>query len=433
MGKPPHTPDPDDLVLTPGGLRPRRGVQMVKPGDVVRQLEGGKMAVETRHQPQFELSERNSHMAQNLVLTPGGYRDASLVHRVDAGHAIHMSDGVARLMHIETKKLIDLPHVAVQAGSVPGFGTGWIAYGFWINDTGNPVTSFSTTWTVPAAPVNQDGQTIFLFNGIDPSNPGAAILQPVLQWGPSNAGGGNYWSVASWYVLGNGQAFYTPLVKVNEGDQVVGVMTLTGQSGGLFSYTSAFQGIAGTSLPVLNVAELVWLNETLEAYGIADCSDYPNADLTSMRHISIQTGNTNPAVAWTHVDQVTDCGQHAIVMSDSATDGEVDLYYRQPASRFDLSKYAQYIDILFGVIHGEGGIGIVNGHIIRIPPRGPDSVLFNEIASGLALALRGFAVRDAARGHGSDKADRAGLEMIQKGLEESLTALRKATSAQGPG
>jgi hypothetical protein len=25
-----------------------------------------------------------------------------------------------------------------------------------------------------------------------------------------------------------------------------------------------------------------------------------------------------------------DCGQHSIVMSDSATDGEMDLYYRQP-------------------------------------------------------------------------------------------------------
>ena len=430
MSEPPRlAPVRDDWVLTPGGLRPREGVLMVKPGDTVRQ-EGGTIGVAPARPLQSELTERNFPMSQNLVLTPGGYRDASLVHRVEAGHAIHVSEGKTRLMNLETREFVELPRVAIQPGSVPGFGTGWIAYGFWINDTGKPVTSFRATWRVPAAPVNQDGQTIFLFNGIDPSNPGAAILQPVLQWGNSFAGGGNYWSVASWYVLGNGQAFFTPLVKVNEGNQLVGVMKLTSQSGGLFSYTSEFEGIAGTSLPVLNVAELVWLNETLEAYRITDCSDYPNTDFTGMRHISIQTGDTTPAIAWTHVDQVTDCGQHATVISDSATDGEVDLYYREPKSKFDLSKYAQFIDILFGVIHGEGGIGIINGHIVRIPPRGPDSVLFNEIVSGMDKVLRGLVVRDVARGQGSDQVDRAGLELMQKGLEESLAAVRKAIGEQ---
>ena len=29
----------------------------------------------------------------------------------------------------------------------------------------------------------------------------SAVLQPVLQWGVSAAGGGNYWAIASWYLL----------------------------------------------------------------------------------------------------------------------------------------------------------------------------------------------------------------------------------------
>ena len=208
-------------------------------------------------------------------------------------------------------------------------------------------------------------------------------------------------------------------------------MTLTGQSGGNFSYTSEFEGIAGTTLPVQNVAELVWLNETLEAYGITACSDYPATDLTGMRHISIQTGDTTPDLEWTHVNQVTDCDQHSIVISDSATDGEVDLYYRQPSSKFDLSRYAAYIDILFGVIHGEGGIGIVNGHIIRIPHSGPDYPLYRAVAGGMGQVLRGFAVRDVAHGEGSEAADRAGLALMQKGLQESLAAVNKAIEAAG--
>ena len=51
-----------------------------------------------------------------------------------------------------------------------------------------------------------------------------------------------------------GQAFHTNLVRVNPDDTLIGVMTLTGQSGSSFSYTSQFQGINGTVLPVQNIA-----------------------------------------------------------------------------------------------------------------------------------------------------------------------------------
>lgn len=59
------------------------------------------------------------------------------------------------------------------------------------------------------------------------------------------------------------------------------------------------------------------------------------------------------------------------------------------------SSTPQYIQILFGVIHGEGGIGIVNGHIIVIPPRGPAYRLFAQIADGITEVARGFEVRQA--------------------------------------
>ena len=128
-------------------------------------------------------------MASNLVLTPGGYRHSALVHRVEPGHAVHISEGKARLRNLATGTMVDVPEHKIQPGDVPGFGSGWIVDAFWQNTTGNPVTSFKTTWRVPPAPTSDSGQTIFLFNGIDPANPSQAILQPVLQWGPSHAGG----------------------------------------------------------------------------------------------------------------------------------------------------------------------------------------------------------------------------------------------------
>ena len=370
-------------------------------------------------------------MASNLVLTPGGYRHPSLVHHVDAGHAVQFTEGRAQLRNLATDALIELSQHMIQPGEVPGFGNGWIADAFWLNSTGNPVTSFKTTWQVPPPPATNSGQTIFLFNGIDPVNPSQAILQPVLQWGPSHAGGGAFWSVASWYVLGNGQAFFTTPVPVNPGDVLVGLMTLTGQSNGLFSYRVEFQGIPGTQLPVQNIAELVWCNETLEAYNINACSDYPNTDLTAMQSIQLQTGDTTPNVNWTPQDNVTDCGQHAVVAINSANGGEVDLYYRQPTkNKIPWQQYAQYIQILFGVIHGEGGIGIVNGHIVIIPPRGPAFHLFSQVLEGINEVIRGFAVRQAVEESslaGSKKtADKAGMELMVKGLEMAAKAVNKA-------
>jgi hypothetical protein len=414
-------PKGDDLVLTPGGKRPRHLVHQVGPGQVVRGDTLGNVQVE---------NERIVSMPQNLVLTPGGYRHPSLVHRVDPGFAVHVAEGKNQLRNLTTGSLVELVAPKFLPGQVPGFGSGWIADAFWQNETGKPVTSFKTTWKVPPAPKTSSGQTIFLFNGIDPADPSQAILQPVLQWGTSHAGGGPFWSIASWFVSGNGQAFFTPLVPVNVGDTLVGKMTLTGQGNGLFSYQSEFEGIAGTNLPVQNVTELVWCNETLEAYSITACSDYPDATFTAMQSIELQTGNVTPPVHWTIQDLVTDCGQHATVPVDSGSDGEVDLFYRPAVSRIPWSEFAQFIEILFGVTQDGGGVGIVNGHIVIIPPRGPASELFQEVAAGLKEVVRGFelqrtgklsSVQEAGR-----VAEKAGLEMVAKGLELASASVRKA-------
>jgi hypothetical protein len=219
-------------------------------------------------------------------------------------------------------------NVSLLPGKVPALGSGWIVYAGWTNNTGSPIATFRTTWVVPPQPATQSGQTIFLFNGIQNST---MIYQPVLQWGPSAAGGGNFWAVASWYADGQGgQAFHSQLIPVAAGAVLIGVMQLTGQSGSNYSYNCSFQGIANTQLPIQNVEQLTWANETLEAYGLTVCSDYPNTDKTGMTAISLQTNAGNPPLAWSPVSAFTDCGQSCVVVSNSPTNGEVDLFYRIP-------------------------------------------------------------------------------------------------------
>jgi len=266
-------------------------------------------------------------MATDKVLTPGGFRSRSLVHKVGEGESLRAVDNLVTKVDLATNELMEMPEISVAPEEVPALGSGWITYAYWNNGTGSSITSFGTTWTVPAAPSTPEGQTIFLFNGIQNYGQNFGILQPVLQWGPSAAGGGQFWSIASWYVTSGGQAFHTNLINVSPGDNLIGVMTLTGQSGSLFNYTSEFQGISGTNLPVSNIAELLWCNETLEAYSVNQCSDYPNTNMTALTSINIQTAGGSPSLNWTPINNVQDCGQHTIVVSNDPTNGEVDIFY----------------------------------------------------------------------------------------------------------
>ena len=192
---------------------------------------------------------------------------------------------------------------------------------------------------------------MFLFNGLEQSGSGAVpegpyILQPVLQWGPSYAGGGAYWSITNWYVDGEGgTALYKPLINVSPGDVLQGVMTLTGQSGSEFSYQSSFIGYSSADLTVTDIDELTWACETLECYGpgntsLTQCSDYPNTALTAMYDIEIKVGNsvatsTDATIAWQAATNFTDCGQNCLIISDASPGGAVYLFYETVPQNYD--------------------------------------------------------------------------------------------------
>ena len=227
-------------------------------------------------------------MAEDLVMTPGGLRPRSQVIRVPRGHAVHLSDGKTRLMNLATKALIDLPKHTLSRSIIPApsdDGDGWIANTRFTNFTDEPITSFRTKWKVPPAPFTDSGQAIFLFNAFQTSNE-HRILQPVLQWGQAKDGGGSRWVIGSWFASatpGDAFAFYSDLIDVNEGDELVGLITLISRTGPLFRYRCEFQGIDNTALEIFNDSELVRCYETLEAWGVKKCSRLSNhdADLVS--------------------------------------------------------------------------------------------------------------------------------------------------------
>jgi len=304
--------DRDDEVLTPGGPRPRSMVRSVRYGESVDVNRGVHV------------------MAADLVLTPGGFRDRSLVHQIQTGRALVATQEHFLQLDRATNQVDLVLERLLLHGQVPTLGSGWIAYAYWSNGTGTTFRRFTSKWKVPPSPSSSADplQTIFLFNGIQNTGTNFGILQPVLQWGTSAAGGGPSWSIASWYVTSGGQAFHTQLVPVSEGDVLTGTMTLVSSDGIHFNYLSEFEGVAATKLPVQNIAELTWFNETLEAYAIVDCSDYPNTTSTPFSDIVLDSAAGPLPLAWTSVSQISDCGQHAV----SSAPSEVDIIYRALSS-----------------------------------------------------------------------------------------------------
>ncbi|MDP9080514.1 MAG: DUF5977 domain-containing protein [Bacteroidota bacterium] len=290
-----------------------------------------------------------------MVMTPFGPRLKSDVHFVEDGYALSNIDGHLKKVQKQTGKVMldfgaQAPlkyltvnnvqgHIGKQLVSmsnsnnatVPGLGSGWITDAYWSNNTGLALTYFNTNWVVPSNPTTYHSQLVYLFNGLqDGFTSTSHILQPVLQFGPNGAWGGNYWTIDNWYAsCQTCTAYYGTAVTVTSGTTLHGLMQQTAVSGTNYSYNSSFVGYpTSSSLQINNVPQLYWAAETLEAYSLTQASDYPPDLNVAMSSIQIKTGTTTPTISWTAENRVTDVGQHTIVASNSNPSGEVDLYFR---------------------------------------------------------------------------------------------------------
>jgi hypothetical protein len=293
-------------------------------------------------------STPNSTVNEEMVLTPEGLMDKSKVHFIEQGFGLRVENGHIQKIETKTGRMVEdfgemeqnterfnlnrdpSNNITSNNNRVPEV-QGWIAYTYWSNpSTSTPITSFTTDWVVPSVPSKQGSQTIFLFNGMqDGTTSTSYIVQPVLQWGPSAAGGGKYWAITNWYVTSS-EAFFGSLVEVSTGTSLTGVMTETSSSGSKYSYNSSFTGYPTTAVNVSNVPQAFWAAETLESYDVTNTStEYPpNVDL-AMTSINILEGSTHPSISWTTAQATRGAAQKAEVVSNSSSDGQVDIYFRQ--------------------------------------------------------------------------------------------------------
>jgi len=277
-----------------------------------------------------------------LVLTPFGYMPRACVHGIGSDAHVLADDplglGLLRVRRNDSKVYAYPPcpttdHLKTRQvkmgqrdpadGPVltnePGYPSGWAAYSLYQN--GDVFTDYTGQWNVPANPAQRDLQTLFLFTGFqnqyfdEKRSPEAiiSIIQPVLQFGPSAAGGGNYWAIASWYVTSTGQAVHSTLVQVNPGDLIVGTMSLTDKH--WFIDTKDQNLNKHTSINIDTQVTELWAFVTLEVYSISNCGQYPNGAV-SFSNLVLKDSAGKVVPRW-QVQAQGGCGEAVTVVDPS--------------------------------------------------------------------------------------------------------------------
>jgi len=276
---------------------------------------------------------------EELVRTPGGLFPKSNVHAVPEGAQVHHTGTEVHLIGSDGTIIHSAP-VSTRVSTQPKFtgtetsvapralSSGYVAYSYWKNAGKSNIASFSTSWIVPPTPAKQDGQILYIFNALVP-NSFDGIFQPVLQFGDTPAGGGNYWAVASWYIVGT-HTYYTAPAQVKVGQNLTGVMTFksssTSGSTTTYLWNSIFTGIPSTSLTIGSTEIFNYAYEALEIYTATGPSDLPTGN-TMMTNIDIATlDGGHPALNWTAVSDSTE-GFQMNVVSSASTNGVMQITY----------------------------------------------------------------------------------------------------------
>jgi hypothetical protein len=186
-----------------------------------------------------------------------------------------------------------------------------------------------TEWHVPTAPPTK-GALIYMFPGVEHSPSDAVrILQPVLQFGHGAAGGGNYWSIASWAVAG-GSALHTTLHGVASGSTIYGAMQASACVNGTCSHwaiTVAGNGGTRTLSLAHNTVSYHWaLAGVLEVYGAHSCSMFPGSGVTQFADLHVDTmgGAVTPPPNWTKYYWLGDTCAHRV---SEVNRSAIDLWY----------------------------------------------------------------------------------------------------------
>jgi len=238
----------------------------------------------------------------DFVITPFGYFHPSCVNHLAHGDVLHQeAKTIARAngaveniqacayphYRADGEKVVGAERASTNAASAnPDISHAWVE---WAGLTTTGAYGFQLAfWNVPPAPVDNDGQTVYLFNGLEDYNDVVTIIQPVLGWNSDYA---SAWGIAAWNCCESGSVYEGTPTKVSSGDLIYGYMFDNCATG---VRTCSSWDIVAWDLTNRNFSELVGTSNygqefnwafggVLEVYNIAQCGDYPDGSADDYR------------------------------------------------------------------------------------------------------------------------------------------------------
>jgi len=240
--------------------------------------------------------KRPAAVPDDFVVTPFGYFHPSCIHHLAKGDVLLQNEGAIQrengtyeniqecaYPHFEaggTKVVGDVQPTGDGSSQPPYIGHSWIEYAS-IHTSAN-YGQIVSEWDVPPAPTSNDGQIVYLFNGLEQYSGDVTIVQPVLGW---NADYGSAWGIASWNCCKKGTVQEGAPAPVNPGDHLegyvhnncaAGTSTCASWDIGIIDKQNGNSSLLKTS----NFGQTFnWaFGGVLEVYYITKCSDYPGGD-----------------------------------------------------------------------------------------------------------------------------------------------------------
>jgi len=240
------------------------------------------------------------------IPTPRGMLPSHCVREVPSGSEIFTEENHIRIKHPSgEEELFPKCNYKINETAIEN---GWVAYA---SQTGQNFNSFTGSWDVPANPIGFAGETNFFFIALEASG---MIIQPVLQWGPSQAGGGGIWGIASWYVVGS-TAVYSNIEYCYTGDTVNGTMEMSSQ--GAWTIEISVNGGSPTSIFPTGVPVQTFATVTLEAYKIYVCEDYPPDNQIKFSNLQLHEEGQPIRPDWDTTVRFSGCNQGVDIVSPS--------------------------------------------------------------------------------------------------------------------
>ena len=276
--------------------------------------QGADRAGATEQTSQAGAISEEQALAAGYRPTPFGLMHPDCVHAVGAGAKVDATRAQPCAHPSVQRQAASSPRAAAPSDDWPR-QHGWVATSWATFDDATLPTYLHATFTVPDAPTSSDDQTLFFFPSFAPQDH-PPIIQPVLQWGPSSAGGGNYWTIASWYVSADLSAEYSSLERVSPGDVIDGVIDGSDcDSGACTSWTitatDTNTGIDSTLTTTGgDYAYKDVQGAVMEVYNTTSCSEYPSNAGITFSSIEVRSGATTLTPNWTtHLwDEDPTCG-----------------------------------------------------------------------------------------------------------------------------